>query len=256
MRIEIISRHPQFIGRAMRIYALNAAPHIGVWGDEPYAIRLINDGGQRIGVRLSIDGTDVLTGKPASTSAEGSMLMLNAYQQSEIKAWPESAHGGAALVFRQAEASVAKHTHGDTRSMGVIAAAVFIEGWEPPVYRGPMLGVSSMDSHVMRGGGSLETMAKRGGAGTGAGEYQSQEMHTVQGFRRPTLREQIAIHYMWWDELQAALRASGQTEAAMSGRAENGFPGDASFSGINIGSTPRQSPGSCSPHMSFERFAR
>jgi hypothetical protein len=45
----------------------------------------------------------------------------------EIEAWPEDNSGGARFVFGEAGKGVAGNTHGDTRGVGLIAAAVFTE---------------------------------------------------------------------------------------------------------------------------------
>lgn len=52
--------------RPFKQYSLEGINTIGVFGDETYAIRYTNRSHQRVQVKLSIDGADILTGKQAN----------------------------------------------------------------------------------------------------------------------------------------------------------------------------------------------
>lgn len=128
--LQIISQHPEFRGRSLKKYSVNGLETIGVWGNEPFEIVFKNNTWNKIQVKLSIDGTDILTGKPADTEASGDMWSVSGYGTLTLKAWPESNKGGAQFIFTSAEKSVAVNTHGDLSSRGVIAAAVYVEGYQ------------------------------------------------------------------------------------------------------------------------------
>ena len=137
--LEIVSHHPKFNNQSMKKYYVDGIETVGAWGDEPFEIRFKNNTWQKVQVKLSLDGTDILSGKPADTAVSKDMWVCNAYGTLSLKAWPETNNGGAAFVFTSADNSVAVHTHGDLSSRGIIAAAVFTESHvEPtPIYVNP-----------------------------------------------------------------------------------------------------------------------
>jgi hypothetical protein len=102
-------------------------------GDEPFELKFKNNTFSKVQVRLSIDGTDILTALPATTGTAGSMWVVNGHDTLSLKAWPENSKSGASFVFTSAQNSVALHTHGDLSSRGIIAAAVFEEGYVEPI---------------------------------------------------------------------------------------------------------------------------
>src|SRR5208283_463285 len=130
--LEIISHHPQFAKKSLRKYYVDGIETVGAWGDEPFEIRFKNNTYQKVQVKLSLDGTDILTGKLADTELSPKMWVVNAYDTLSLKAWPEDNNGGAGFVFTGADNSVAGHTHGNLSSRGIIAAAVFTEGHVEP----------------------------------------------------------------------------------------------------------------------------
>lgn len=135
--LEIVSHHPEFKSKSLRKYYVDGIETIGAWGNEPFEIRFKNNTWQKIQVKISLDGTDILTSKPATTEVSKDMWVVNGYGTLNLKAWPETSNGGAQFVFTSAEKSVAVHTHGDLSSRGIIAAAVFVEGHVEPVRLNP-----------------------------------------------------------------------------------------------------------------------
>lgn len=130
--LEIISHHSSFKNKSLRKYSVDGVATVGAWGDEPFEIRFKNNTWQKIQVKLTVDGTDILTGEAATTEVTNKMWLVNGYETLSLKAWPENNNGGAQLVFTSATNSVALHTHGDLSSRGIIAAAVYIEGYVAP----------------------------------------------------------------------------------------------------------------------------
>lgn len=131
--LEIVSHHPKFASKALRKYYVDGIETVGAWGDEPFEIRFKNNTWQKVQVKITLDGTDILTGKPADTEVSKDMWVVNGYATLSLKAWPETNNGGAQFVFTSANNSVAVHTHGDLSSRGIIAAAVFTEGHVEPI---------------------------------------------------------------------------------------------------------------------------
>lgn len=131
--LEIISRSPDFNGKSLKKYAVEGIETIGAFGNEPFEIKFTNHTYQKVQVKISLDGTDILTGEQATSEPTGQMWVVNGKETMSLKAWPETKNGGAAFVFTSADKSVAVHTHGDLSHRGIIAAAVFTEGHVEPI---------------------------------------------------------------------------------------------------------------------------
>jgi hypothetical protein len=124
---SIVSQDKRHEGDEFRIFHVDGEEVIGVEEKEPFELRFRNNTSGRVQVRLSVDGTDVLSGQPASTKPTGQMFLVSPGETMKLKAWPESLQGGARFVFTTKERSVAVNTHGNTAGIGLIAAAVFAD---------------------------------------------------------------------------------------------------------------------------------
>lgn len=131
--LNVISHLPQSDNKILKKYCIDSVETIGAFGDEPFEVVFKNHSWQRVQVKLSIDGTDLLTGKEANTSADGDMWLVEPYGKLSLKAWPETTKGGAQFIFTSSDKSVAVGTHGNLSSRGIIAAAVYVEGHAPYV---------------------------------------------------------------------------------------------------------------------------
>jgi hypothetical protein len=261
--LEIISKDRKNDGEVFQSYRLDGKETIGVSKREPFAIRFKNHTWSRVQLRLSVDGTDILTGDPASTSPRGKMWVVESRGEVELNAWPENNRGGARFVFGDSEKGVAANTHGDTSGVGLIAAAVFSEGYKEifsPEIFSPMW--STRD--VRLGGKSdrrfrsrnvdfsadtkcaampesinligecreygLDADALEEGPAVGAGEYVNQAISKTAGLRSPELDQVLEVKYEWWDKLRRKLGRY---------RGRDAFPGD-NDQNINLRGVPRQ----------------
>lgn len=241
MKFDILSLRPESSGRIFRQYLVEEEPTIGVYGNEPFALRFSNSSLQKIQVKLSLDGTDILTGKLADLDPHSQMWIIGPRDTLELAAWPEGRDGGARFVFRDAQRSVAAHTHGHLGAQGVIAAAVFVEVSPPPSH--------SPEGRITRSAPVPERKTRSAGPGVGAGEFVHQKLVNEQGLRQPIFSEAFSICYLWWDDLVLALQAAGipPVEPPM---APKGFPGGWG-GGIDLKGTPR--PG-VPPSQGYPRF--
>jgi hypothetical protein len=137
--LDIISHHPDFKGKSLKQYDVEGIPTLGAYGSEEFEIRFTNHTAQKLQLKLSLEGTDILSGAKATTEPTDKMWVVNAYSSLCVKAWPESDKGGATFVFTNAGNSVAVHTHGDVSCRGIIAAAVFVEGHVEPIHYEPWI---------------------------------------------------------------------------------------------------------------------
>jgi hypothetical protein len=129
--LDIVSLDKNIEGKPLKKYAIENTDFIGVYENEPFEIVFKNNTHKKVQVIISVDGTDVLSGKLASTEPNARMLLVNSYGSLKLQAWPETNSGGARFVFTNTDNSVASNTHGNLSSKGIIAVAVFEEGYVP-----------------------------------------------------------------------------------------------------------------------------
>lgn len=97
---------------------------------ERYSIALQNDSNARLEFVVSVDGLDVLDGKPAAVTKGG--YLLEPGQRMRIEGWRTSLEKVAAFRFGGVADSYAEKKYGDTRNVGVIGVAVFEERGSDP----------------------------------------------------------------------------------------------------------------------------
>lgn len=230
---------------------------IGVGKDEEFEVVFKNNTSNSVQVRLSLDGTDLLSGSLASTDAKGEMWYVGARDKLVLKAWPESSSGGAKFIFSDSKKSVAAHTHGKMSGRGLIAAAVYTEKHGYTVVWNGNVGGSVLRSKslempkteilcsVQDVSDTYDTSSSK--PGIGASEYTEQKLTKVAGLREPLLNQVLYLHYDWWDNLKKQLKPTKQMQA---------FPGDDNFVGIDLKKTPRKTKtGSKTPKKAqLERF--
>ena len=266
LQFRIISHHPTFKNKNLRQYYVDGINTVGAWGDEPFEIKFTNHTSQKVQVKISVDGTDVLTGDLATTEVSKEMWVVNGYGTLSLQAWPETNNGGARFVFTSVENGVATHTHGNLSSRGIIAAAVYTESYVEPIRYYPLQQTWTYPSPYFIGGtfgsGSLTidsvpltsnvsdqyfntaeiqcnnsanpTKSLEKLVAVGAGQHVNQKINYVSGLIKPMFTESIRVKYMWWDDLVAKLRTHHNPTPHASG-----FPGDSKQLNINLGKTPR-----------------
>jgi hypothetical protein len=237
-KLEVISKLPEFANKTLKKYNVEGVDTIGVWGNEPFEIKFTNCSFEKVQIKVSIDGTDILTGDIADTQVTKKMWVVDAYKDITLKAWTETHNGGAQFVFTHAGSSVANNTHGDVSSLGIIAVAVFREGHKEPTrfienhhhhhnywpnywtylsypytlgVGGTYVGSSDESSW-----GEVAT-ASASPAGVGAGEHIEQKIVYTTGLTKPFFSESIRVRYLWWDDLTAKLKEIPHSSAHASG---------------------------------------
>lgn len=284
--LEIVSHHPKFINKNLRKYHLDGIDTVGAKGNEPFEIRFKNNTGNKVQVKISVDGTDILTGQLASTEASQNMWLVKGYRSLSLKAWPETTNGGSSFIFTNADNGVATHTHGDLSSRGIIAAAVYVEGHVEPIKIDYILYCWGFGSNTIGGGSkgayynstmpskssskvrrresatpisesyddevSLGLDSRRGLVAVGAGQQVEQKITYVTGLTKPVLDKIVKVRYLWWDQLVSKLKELKSVSPHASG-----FPGDREHKIMSIGSTPKlkhPTHNKTSNSQSFSRF--
>lgn len=95
-----------------------------------YSIVLRNLTSGRLECVVSVDGLDVLDGKPAAFAKRG--YLLDPHGELEIDGFRQSMDTVAAFRFGSVRGSYANQKHGDTRNVGVIGVALFHERGSTP----------------------------------------------------------------------------------------------------------------------------
>jgi hypothetical protein len=95
-----------------------------------YTLRVHNHSARRVEAVVSVDGRDVIDGKPAELRNKRGYL-VPAYGQLDIDGWRISRAEAAAFRFSTVPESYAART-GNAREVGVIGVAVFPERYVPP----------------------------------------------------------------------------------------------------------------------------
>jgi hypothetical protein len=245
--LNIVSHHKDFDGKILRKFFVEGIDMIGAYGDELFEIVFKNNTWNKVQVKVSVDGTDILSGQPATTTIDNNMWLVNGYGTLKLRAWPETQQGGAAFVFTSANNSVAGHLHGDLSNRGIIAVAVFTESYVQTKYYCDLRrarGLSENDYFYGSNNAKMDSMnvdfsrdIEEKLVAVGAGQYTEQKISYVQGLIKPVLSETVRIKYEWWNELQDKLRQH-QIPATQ----PSGFPGDQNKSFIDLKDTPRIQP--------------
>lgn len=90
-----------------------------------YSIVVRNESDLRFEVVLSVDGLDVLDGRPASVRKRG--YVVEPHRKLVVEGFRRSTEAVAAFRFGPVRESYAHEKYGDTRNVGVIGVAIFNE---------------------------------------------------------------------------------------------------------------------------------
>jgi hypothetical protein len=113
-------------GRQVREYLHQGMTFIESRDGSNYTIKIKNDNGARVMAVVSVDGLDVISGKPAEKTNKG--YIVDGYSTTEIKGYRLSDSTSAEFVFvSKGKSYSAKSEVGDARNSGVIGIRVFEE---------------------------------------------------------------------------------------------------------------------------------
>ncbi|HEX8489526.1 MAG TPA: hypothetical protein VF626_00785 [Chthoniobacterales bacterium] len=90
-----------------------------------YSIVVRNRSALRLEVVLSVDGLDVIDGRPASFGKRG--YLIDSHRQLVVEGFRQSTEAVAAFRFGPVRESYAQQKYGDSRNVGVIGVAIFNE---------------------------------------------------------------------------------------------------------------------------------
>ncbi len=97
-----------------------------------YTLRFTNRTAGRVFVVFSVDGLDVLKGKPAGHLSEG--YVVNANSTLDVPGWKLNDSSAAEFFFSRSDKSYVAKIGGNVNNTGVIGAMVFKEYYQPNLY--------------------------------------------------------------------------------------------------------------------------
>ncbi len=115
-------------GRSVKEYSQNGRIFIEAHKGSKYTLKLHNNSWQRVMAVFSVDGLDVIGGKPAGDSKTG--YIMNAYETLEVKGYRINNNEVAGFVFTDKKQSYAAEK-GDKSNAGVIGVRIFAEKQKP-----------------------------------------------------------------------------------------------------------------------------
>ena len=121
-------------GRPIKEYGHRGLTFVEGRKNQPYTIKFRNNSARRCLAVVSIDGIDVVDGKPATQESRG--YIVPAYASVEIKGWRTSTETVNDFVFTDKPEGYSAQSQKDDSNSGVIAVKVFDEMWTEKQFLG------------------------------------------------------------------------------------------------------------------------
>ena len=169
IRVDIINDRGKVLRRiptTSKAYNVKRA-YIQAKKGQRYKLRIRNTSNRRIGLVVTVDGRNILSGKKSWLRSNEKMYVLNPYETAIYKGWRTGKNRINRFFFTNAGNSYA-NAWGDRSAMGVVAIAVFNER-PRPVYRYQKKSAPNASNRLRRG---MAPAAAEADAGTGFGREE------------------------------------------------------------------------------------
>ena len=120
-----VSMHVQVNGRACKEYTHKGMSFIEARSGTNYTVKIKNDNPYRVMAVLSVDGLDVVTGKPAEETNTG--YIIDAYSSLDVKGYRISDDNSASFIFTSKGKSYVQQAKSNATNAGVIGLRTFKE---------------------------------------------------------------------------------------------------------------------------------
>ena len=121
VQVDVVDRE---VGQTLHVWRDHGRPVVAGRPGDRYALRLVNNSGERVLAVVAIDGVNVISGETAAVNQRG--YVLEPWQRTEVNGWRKSDSEVAAFEFTSLADSYAART-GRPQDVGVIGVAVFRE---------------------------------------------------------------------------------------------------------------------------------
>jgi hypothetical protein len=152
---------------------------------ERYILRVVNRSGRRVEAVVSIDGRDVIDGKPGDWREKRGYL-VPAWGSIDIDGWRVSQQEAAAFRFSTVSESYAAKT-GNAREVGVIGVAIFPERWSPPRRQQPLYPPAPFNGGLRDDSGTRQRGNAAPPSGEGSAAPASPASPSAKAAERPGL---------------------------------------------------------------------
>jgi hypothetical protein len=202
-------------GYIFPVYPASSSPgkyraYVQAERDARYGLRIRNHTNRRVGLVVTVDGRNIISGKKSYLRNTERMYVLEPYGVAVYRGWRTGRDNIHRFYFTEPGDSYAQ-AWGDQSAMGVIAVAVFAEKQRPMPYSGygarrysqeaaPAPAAPSSRKYKARSKGqSADSVGSAAGTGYGEGEYSS----SVQVKFRPesSALEKHFYKYEWRETL-------------------------------------------------------
>jgi hypothetical protein len=192
-------------GAAVPTFSHDGASYLlGALGQR-YTLRIYNRTERRVEAVASVDGRDVLDGRPGDVRKRG--YLVPAYGFVDIDGWRLDDRSAAAFRFAPVADSYAART-GNAREVGVIGVAIFPERERPVVRRERRAPAApSLEAESDRAASGAAPAPARKGLGTEFGEQVDSPVYQVAFTRASASRPALVLGARYDDH--AGLRALG-----------------------------------------------
>ena len=169
---------------------------------ENYGIVIRNRTPERIGVVVSVDGRNIISGKRSDLRSTEDMYLVNSYDQGRYDGWRTDKDTVHKFYFTDPGDSYSSRTFNDASAMGVIAVAVYREK-DRPQPRNEMRRQESAPAAPSAGNAerSKSSSARDEAAGTGFGERQYSPIVSVAFEPEHTPVQKTLVKYEWREVL-------------------------------------------------------
>ena len=125
MTMHNVSMHVQVNGRACKEYSHKGMSFIEARSGTNYTVKIKNDNPYRVMAVLSVDGLDVVTGKPAEETNTG--YIIDAYSSLDVKGYRISDDNSASFIFTSKGKSYVQQVKSNATNAGVIGLRTYKE---------------------------------------------------------------------------------------------------------------------------------
>lgn len=125
MNMHNVSMHVQVNGRACKEYTHKGMSFIEARSGTNYTVKIKNDNPYRVMAVLSVDGLDVVTGKPAEETNTG--YIIDAYSSLDVKGYRISDDNSASFIFTSKGKSYVQQAKSNATNAGVIGLRTYKE---------------------------------------------------------------------------------------------------------------------------------
>jgi hypothetical protein len=170
--------------------------------NETYGIVVRNNGPERIGLVIAVDGRNIITGKRSDLRCAEQMYIVGPYETAQYEGWRTSSNEVHRFFFTNTEDSYSVRTFSDSSALGVIAVAVFREKERPQAF---LERKHAENAPAAPFAGSAERSRKEPAAedraATGFGDGRYSPVVTVQFEPERTAVQKMLLKYEWREEL-------------------------------------------------------